>query len=148
MIEQETIDLVKRGYDCYMRGDIQSVIDMCADDVEWNLPEVDGAPFTGTWNGKQEVARYFQTFNQCLRTTKFEIRDIFAQEDKAVVLAYFAGEAIPTGRPLENEIVHVLTYRDGKLQRFQQYGDTAATRAAFSTASAGVATGQSAQPLH
>jgi uncharacterized protein len=148
MTEQETIVMVRQGYDCYKRGDIQSVINMCADDIEWILPEVDGAPFTGTWRGKQEVARYFQTFNQCLRTLKFEIRDIVAGEDKAVMIGYFAGEVIPTGRSLENEIVHVLTYSDGKLQRFQQFGDTAATQAAFSTAPAGMATGQTSQALH
>jgi len=129
---QQITDLAKRGYECFLRGDIPGLMDLCADDIEWIVPDMQSVPFGGTRKGKQELMQFFQSYDASLHTTSFVPREFIAQGDTVVVLGHFDGEAKPTGRQFSNDWVHVLHYRDGKLARFQQYGDTAATEAAFS----------------
>jgi ketosteroid isomerase-like protein len=35
MNEQENINLVKQSYERFLQGDIAGLIQMCADDIEW-----------------------------------------------------------------------------------------------------------------
>jgi ketosteroid isomerase-like protein len=41
MSEQENTNIVKQTYECFLRGDIESLLKLYADDVQW---EVYGAP--------------------------------------------------------------------------------------------------------
>ncbi|TFV91586.1 hypothetical protein E4K72_20390 [Oxalobacteraceae bacterium OM1] len=131
MNEQELVDRVKRGNAMFSSGDIQGLVATFADDIEWVMPEIDGVPYAHTFRGKQEVIEFFRSFSQNMQLSRYEIRKFVAQGDTVVGLGYYAGVAIPTGRPLEGELVHLYTYQGDKLIRFQQFGDTAAARDAF-----------------
>jgi ketosteroid isomerase-like protein len=45
--------------------------------------------------------------------------------DDVVVLARYGGVHKGTGKPIDSEVAHVWTVRDGKATRFIQYADTA-----------------------
>ena len=38
MNEQENINLVRQSYANFLQGNIEAVIKMCADDIEWETP--------------------------------------------------------------------------------------------------------------
>jgi ketosteroid isomerase-like protein len=60
------------------------------------------------------------------------VREFVAQEgDKVVALDHYAWHVKSTGRGWESDFVHVLTVRDGKATRFQEYTNTAALVEAF-----------------
>jgi ketosteroid isomerase-like protein len=132
MEEQDLTQRVTQGYEKFKAGDIAGLMEGFADDIEWVMPDMSGVPFAKTWHGKQGFAEFAKSFNDSLRTSQFEPREIMVQGDKVAVLGFFAGEAKPTGHPVETEWVHLYTYKDGKLKRFQQFSDTAAMEAAFS----------------
>ncbi|WP_151446712.1 nuclear transport factor 2 family protein [Lacisediminimonas profundi] len=141
MNEQQLIEKVKQGNALFIAGDIQQLVGGFADDVEWVMADIPGVPFAKTWKGKQEVAQFFKTFSESLRTSRYEPREYIAQGKKVVVLGYYAGEAKPTGRALEGDWVQIFSYNnEDKLCRFQQFTDTAAYQAAFSPVMTSAAT--------
>lgn len=44
MSEQANISLLKQAYDAFDKGDIQRLLGLLAQDIEWELPEVEGIP--------------------------------------------------------------------------------------------------------
>ena len=47
MSEQENIAVVQQAYNNFKTGNIQALLALLSDDVEWELPEVENVPFTG-----------------------------------------------------------------------------------------------------
>jgi ketosteroid isomerase-like protein len=54
--EQENKELVKKGYDAFAAGDVQAVMDLFDDDVEWVQPGE--SAISGTFHGKTEVMEF------------------------------------------------------------------------------------------
>lgn len=131
MLVQDNVQQAQDPYAAFMRGDIAAVMEAMADDVEWVIPGPSDLPFTGTRRGKQAVQEWFGILGQNVAFQVFEPREYVAQRDMVVVLVHTEAAAVPTGRAYVNPEVHVLTYQDGKLARFQAYEDTAAIVAAF-----------------
>ena len=57
--------------------------------------------------------------------------EFVAQGDKVVVLGHYVWHVKATGKVWESDFAHVVSVRDGKVRRFQEYTDTAALGAAF-----------------
>jgi uncharacterized protein len=131
MNSQENKQLVMDGYQRFMSKDIQGLLALFADDIEWTGTESEILPFAGTYRGKAEVAQYFGILDQAQDAISFEPQSFIAEEDKVVVTGQSAWRVKATGQQYDNPWVHVFTVRDGKVARFQQYNDTAAAERAF-----------------
>ena len=57
-------------------------------------------------------------------------RTFTATERGVLMEGRYTGTYKPTGKSVDLQVAHVLTMRDNKLTRFQQYIDTAALQAA------------------
>jgi ketosteroid isomerase-like protein len=129
---EENTRLVKSAYEAFGRGDMPALAEVMTDDIEWVSPgDPDDDPNAGTFNGKEAVLGWFGGLASTLDHKAFEPREFIAQDDKVVSLVYTELVVRATGRSFANHEAHVWTFRDGKLARFQLYGDTAAAAAAF-----------------
>ena len=54
-----------------------------------------------------------------------------AGDDKVVSLGYYSGTFKKTGKRLKAKFAHVYTITDGKVSRFEQFGDSHLFRAAM-----------------
>ena len=131
MSEQENTGLVQQAYSHFQSGDIPALLDSLSEDVEWVTTELEGVPSGGTWRGPEQVGQFFQTLSDAQEVRQLELREFVAQGDKVVTLGHYAWHVKSTGREWESDFVHVLTVRDGKVTRFQEYTDTAALGDAF-----------------
>ena len=130
MSADEHTRLAQSAYEAFGRGDIASLADMMADDIEWVAPgDPDDDPNAGTFRGKEAVLGWFDGLASTLDFTTFEPREFIAQNDKVVSLVYAEATVRNTGRAFVNHEAHVWTFRDGKVARIQIYLDTAATAA-------------------
>jgi ketosteroid isomerase-like protein len=136
MSEQQNTRVVQDAYAAFKRGDIQSVINACANDVEWISPGQGILPTGGTYRGQAEVGRFFGLVGQNLDFTAFEPRTYVAQGDTVVGLGSYRAKVKETGKFAEAEFAMVFTIRDGKITRFQEYTDTAAIAPAYGKAQA------------
>jgi ketosteroid isomerase-like protein len=136
MNEQQNLDLVRRGYEAFGRGDINGLLELLAEDIEWTSPGPPELPTAGTRRGRQQVAEFFQAVDQVFEIQRFEPKSFIAQGDVVVVLGSDTASIKATGKVLTDEWAHAFTIRDGKIAAMREYLDTAAVVAELQAAQA------------
>jgi ketosteroid isomerase-like protein len=115
------LELIQKGYEAFGRGDIQSVLEILADDVEWNVTEV--LPQGGHLRGKEEVGGFFQRLGGIWQDLNLEIEDFCASGDRVCVIGSGSGKV--EGKQTGYGFVHAWTVRDGAAVKFDEYADPA-----------------------
>jgi ketosteroid isomerase-like protein len=131
----------------FLKGNIQGVLDMCADDIEWTSVDLPNIPFTGAFHGKAGVMDFFQKLGETVDFLDYQPQTFIADGDKVAVSGVYTARVRATGATLDDTWVHIFTMKNGKTVRFEQFHDTAATVAAFTPMSASAAT-QPQAPAH
>jgi hypothetical protein len=131
MSEQEqNIELVKKGYAAFGAGDIESVMSLYDENIEWIQPG--DSAISGTYHGKGELAEFLGRLAEQSPTIK--PRRFLADGDTVVVLS-----DVTVGSEAGQD-AEVYTLRDGKTVRAQLYPDTAMMERVYGRKQ--VATGQ------
>lgn len=125
MNEQQNVEVVRRGYDAFGRGDLQTLLSLFDDNIEWVSPGPPEVPTSGTRRGKQQVAEFFRHVGEMFEFERFEPKTFIAQGDQVVVLGEDKSRFKATGAVMNGEWAHAFTLRNGKVVRFQEYLDTA-----------------------
>ena len=131
MSDSPNVDVIRRFYGAFGRGDIPAALDLLADDVEWTFRAPSVIPFAGTRRGRKGVGEFFSLVGETLEFQQFEPREFVAQGDTVVVLGFERNLIKPTGRTFEQEWAHVYALRDGKIVKHRGFEDTAAYVAAL-----------------
>jgi hypothetical protein len=131
MGEQDNANLVKQAYEQFRNGNIAAVLDLCADDIEWELPATANVPFSGKRHGRDQVEEFFRQLDQMQQAQQFEPREFIAQGDTVVAIGHYAWLVKATGRTFESDWAHVFRIRNGKLSSFREYADTLAAAEAY-----------------
>jgi len=123
MAGEELIETAKRGYAAFSAGDAAAAMEDLADDIVWIT--AGNSAISGAARGKQEVGALWAKFAE----KGFEVKPEywFSDGERVVCLnhATLAGE--------EADVADVLTFRDGKVVKFQSAGDTAMLERVFGT---------------
>jgi ketosteroid isomerase-like protein len=128
---EDNVQRAKDAYAAFVRGDLESVMRDMAEDIEWVAGGPADLPTSGTVRGKRALQAWFGTLAQGFDIQRFEPYQFVAQGDTVVVLIRSEGTVRHNQRRYTNEGAHVLTFRGGKLARFQGFEDTEATAAAY-----------------
>jgi uncharacterized protein len=116
MAADQNLEAAKRGYAAFMAGDAAGAMAEMADDIEWITPG--NSAVSGTVRGKQELGALWAKFAE--KGFQTQPQYWFSDGERVVVLchvSYASGE--------EADSADVLTFRDGKLVKFQTASDTA-----------------------
>jgi len=121
MAGDELIEVAKRGYAAFSAGDAEGAMADLADDIVWIT--AGNSAISGTARGKQEVGALWAKFAE--KGFKVEPEFWFSDGERVVCLnrATLGGEQADTA--------DVLTFRDGKVVKFQSAGDTALLERVF-----------------
>ncbi|BBY41980.1 nuclear transport factor 2 family protein [Mycolicibacterium celeriflavum] len=114
MSEQENKQLIQRGYEAFAAGDIETVMAMFDDDIEWVQPGESAV--SGTYHGKTEVMEYLGRLAE--KSLSVRLDQLVAEGDTVVALTEISVEG-QTGRDAD-----VFTVRDGKTTSVRVHGDT------------------------
>ncbi len=136
MNEHENTNLVKKTYELFKSGDIETLLGMYSDDVSWETPVVENAPFTGKSSGRDKVAEFFTSLNENEEISVFEQTEFISQGDKVVVLGNYSSRIKSTNKEYASDFVHVVTVADGKITGFYEFFDNAAAARAYTNAQA------------
>jgi uncharacterized protein len=109
-------ELLRRGYDAFDAGDIETVLGLFADDIRW---QVSGSSrISGIYKGREGVAGFFEKLGELSAGTfHIEVQDMLAKEGLGVVLTTQVAER--DGRTLDVDSVHLWTIEKGKLTEFR-----------------------------
>ena len=113
--QDDNKDLIKRGYEAFAARDIETVMSLFDDDVEWVQPGESAV--SGTFHGKTEVMEYLGRLAE--KSLAVKLIDLFAEGDTVVALTEVSAGG-ETGRDAD-----VFTVRNGKTVRALMHGDTA-----------------------
>lgn len=125
------IDAVKQLYAAFAQRDIPAMLACLAPDVVWCEPENPFNPAAGTHRGHQGFLRWVDIGRNAEDIEILEPRQFLSNDDAVAVVGYMRCVAKATGRAYESDFVHVVTFRDAKIVRFQEFFDTYAAGEAF-----------------
>lgn len=131
MNAQDNKQLIMQGYQLFKDKDIQGLLALFANDIEWIEGESEIIPFAHTYQGKDQVAQFFTEMDQAQEAIQFEPETFMAEGDKVVVTGQSTWLVKATGQEYDSPWAHIFTLRNGKVTRHQQYSNTAAAEMAF-----------------
>jgi len=130
MSAQENVQIVKDGFAAFGRGDMQGLLALFAEDIEWIVPG-EGLPFAGTYRGRAEVVGFFQKISEMLEISFLEPREFVAEGDRVLVVGFERETVKATNRTFEEHWVFAFTFRNGKVTNVREYFDTLALARGF-----------------
>jgi ketosteroid isomerase-like protein len=121
----DNVKLIEGVYEGLARGDVQPLLDISDENIEWNeaehFPYWRGGPFVGTQAVLEEVlGKLPQDFDGFTVARK----RIVGCGDTVLSEVRYRATVKSNGKALDAQVAHVWDFRDGKLVRFQQYADT------------------------
>jgi uncharacterized protein len=104
-------ELLRKGYDAFGKGDMDTIRTLFAEDIVWHAPG--NNPLSGDYRGVDEVLQTFgKVFELSGGTFRIDIHDVLANDDHVVVLA--RAQAERGGKKLDDTSVQVWHVKDGK----------------------------------
>ncbi len=131
----DNIEIAKKAYADFSRGDVAAILEGLDENVEWITPG-QGLPTCGVRHGKAEVAEFFRLVAATWKFHAFEPREFISSGDALAVRGHYDATAIATGRRAAGDWVMTWRIRNGKVTQFQEYTDTAALLDAMTARSA------------
>lgn len=122
--QKTNVEMMEQLYTAFNQGDIETVLDGMAADITWIEPE-GSEVFGGEYHGPEAVLEHvFAPTNEDY--DRFEVRpDRFIDGGDTVVVEGVFTIAITAGNDFEIPFVQVVDLKDGKIQHFRNYADTA-----------------------
>ncbi|MGH7449904.1 MAG: nuclear transport factor 2 family protein [bacterium] len=132
MSPQENTAKVQALYAAFGRGDVQFILNNVAENVDWQVLGPTIIPQAGPHKGRAEVGKFFEKIAQSYDFTQFEPREFVAQNDSVFAIVDYAAKVKKTGQSHAAQVAMFFVFKDGKVTKFREYGDTAGLVAALS----------------
>ena len=128
---------VQSIYEAFGKGDVPAILNVLADDVEWeswadNSAVNAGVPWMVPRRGKAEVVKFFEAAGQ-MDIVDLKVLDIM-ESGNQVAVEFVLEANLPAwgGGHYRDEEMHLWTFDDaGKVTRLRHYTDTAKHIAAY-----------------
>jgi ketosteroid isomerase-like protein len=105
-------ELVRKGFDAFAKGDLETVQSTFADDIVWHVPG--SSQLSGDYKGQGEVLGWLgKNAELSGGTLKTEVHDILANDEHAVAL--FTITAQREGKSLHDNAVQIAHVSGGKV---------------------------------
>ncbi len=115
MADHPNVDLLRRGYEAFSTGDMDTLSTLFADDIEWHVPG--RSPLSGDYKGKEQVFGFFgKVMELSGGTFSLSLHDILANDTHGVVLHTATGSR--NGKNLSARNMDVFHLRDGKVTEY------------------------------
>ena len=134
MSEQRNVQVVQEAYAAFGRGDVEGILaTLDPRQLRWDAVKgLEGiAPHAGLRTSLDGVRDFFTKLAGTLEFQKFEPREFIAQGDAVVVLGYYDGTVKSTGARFGCDWVMVFKLKDGRIQSFQEWTDSAQLARAY-----------------
>jgi uncharacterized protein len=128
---QVNIDVVGQLYDAFSKKDINKILGLLDDDVEWGEPENPYNPAGGTRKGHSGFLEWLNIGKNAEEILVLEPKKFLCDHDSIAVIGFMRCLAKPTGKIYESDFVHFIVIKDHKIRKFQEFFDTFIAGEAF-----------------
>jgi len=136
MTPEQNVEIVKKAYADFGRGDVAALLAALDADVSWTTPASVEMPCAGAVKGVAGVADFFKSVGETWDFESFEPQQFVASGDRVMVQGHYRTRSRNTGRMTECDWVMAWTLRNGKVTAFQEYTDSALLRDALTVRAA------------
>ncbi len=111
-------ELLRNGYDDFIKGGVGAIIELFADDCVWHIGGRNA--LAGNYEGKYGANDFFRKLMDITEGTfELEYDDVMASDQGGAALC--RERARRAGRTYETNTVHLWRIRDGKFTYFSRY---------------------------
>lgn len=125
---QESVDFVRDGYERFNAGERTAELWFWHEDAEYHASRDD--PDAAVHRGIDAIRQQFAAWVEAYPDLRIEILEAEGSGDQVFLWVRFHGHGAASGIPLEMELAHVYTLRDGRAARLVEYVDRDEGRAA------------------
>lgn len=131
-ISQASFDTVRAFMGAMGGGDMESMGALMADDMVWQNEGDSELPWIGTWEGKETIFGFLETFSQNVEVVLWENQDAFGSGDTVAVFGRMKLRLTGSGADTD-EFTFALRakVRDGQVVLWNWFEDTFAVSQAF-----------------
>jgi len=123
MSEKDNVARVVKIYEAFGRGDIPFIVDQLTDDVAWSTHFDPIVPWSGDYDGKAAVPRFFAALAGAGDVTAFQPTEFVAQGDTVVSMGEFGIKVKATGKTSLTRWVFIWKFREGRVCSYEQFHD-------------------------
>jgi ketosteroid isomerase-like protein len=120
-MSQENVDLARKGYEAFARGDLDAVFELFDPEIEAHDPPE--MPDAAIHRGHEAVRRDWEQTYELFEDFSIEVQETIDCGDDVVVFLHYRGRGTESGAEVEASMAHVWTTRDGKAIRLRQFLD-------------------------
>lgn len=131
MSHSETVQAL---YAAFGREDVDTILSMLADDVQWDNSRVASSecPWNGNFTGKANVPGFFEAVGANLEFSVFDPHTFIESGKNVAVCLRMEAKVRKNGAKFANNAIHLWTLNDaGNVTAYQHYNDTAMELAAW-----------------
>ena len=128
---EENILLVQKLYSAFANRDIETILAMLSKKVEWSEPSNPFNPAGGTRYGHEGFLEWVNIGRQAEEIMTLSPQKFLTDNDSVAVVGTMKCRAISTGKIYESDFVHLITIKDDKVIKFQEFFDTYIAGEAF-----------------
>lgn len=134
MPEQENVDLIRRLYEAFGKGDINTIIDHLASQFVWRFDAPSTVPFAGDFKTPDEVRRgFFGSLAETQKDQAVKPEEFIARDDNVVMIGRYSAVVTATNKRIDVPLVHVFSIQNGKVTRYLNFTDSATIAEAYKT---------------
>jgi uncharacterized protein len=126
----ENADVLKRGYEAFNSGDVETVSEVFADDASWEGPNTPGVPMSGMNEGKDAVLQALGQIGENFEEFQVSPDEMVEEGETIVVLSHLEAKT-KSGNEIKLPGVEIWRMSDGKARRVQSLVDTAELKKAL-----------------
>jgi uncharacterized protein len=115
----EDLETVRRAYEAFARGDLETLTTFLAPDIEWRTtPDV---PFLGNYVGLDEFLRAMDEWTGAFEEMTTRVEEMIDVGENVIVGHRMRGRGKDSGVEVDLGIFQVVSVRDGQLTRMHDY---------------------------
>ena len=130
--KEQNITVAQNAINEFLKGNIQGMLEKCADDITWSTNENPDVPFAHTYRGKSGANQFLNDLGSNVEFKDFSPEKYYADDDMVFVKTHQAATVKSTGKTYDHEMLLSFKIRDGKISEFFAYADSADIAKAFS----------------
>jgi ketosteroid isomerase-like protein len=131
-VSPEDLDIVRRAYDAFARGDLNALQEFLSPDIEWRTtPDV---PFLGNYRGIDEFLRAMNEWTEPFDELTTTVEEMIDTGDRVVVRHRMRGRGTDSGVEVDLVLWQVVTVEDGQLTRMYDFATSEEALAAAAQA--------------
>jgi uncharacterized protein len=113
--------IIEDTYKAFSRGDLQYIVEACAEDVVWSYYGFPGLPVIGDFQGKTGVKQFFESLRLTIKPVDHIWNEFIIDGASSVVLGSAKVQVQLTGKTFEHNWCHIYTLKEGKIATFRGF---------------------------